>query len=100
MILRYRLAAIASVVPGVLMSMPAASKPIAFAEGTTAMAEWGGTTMRELQVFYAPRFDLSAGGGYLRLISDVDGSTQDIVYGRVNYLAKRWNLESAQANVF
>lgn len=78
----------------------AAAKPIAFAHGTTVMAEYGGNTMREAQVFYAPRFDFSLGGGYLRLSSDVNGATREIVYLRANYLAKRWNLESAQANIF
>jgi hypothetical protein len=78
----------------------AQAKPIAFANGTSLMAEYGGNTMREAQVFYAPRFDLSLGGGYVRLASDIDGRTREISYVRVNYLPKRWNLESAQANVF
>jgi len=78
----------------------AVAKPIAFANGTSVMAEYGGNTMREAQVFYAPRFDLSIGGGVVRLASDLDGRQRDIRYLRVNYLPKRWNLESAQANVF
>lgn len=76
------------------------AKPIAFANGTSVMLEYGGDTMREAQVFYAPRFDLSLGGGRLRLASDVDGRQRAITYARVNYLPKRWNLEAAQANVF
>jgi hypothetical protein len=76
------------------------AKPIAFAHGTTVMAEYGAGTMRELQVFYAPRYFLSAGLGHLALDSDVDGRSRDITYARVNYLTKRWNLEEAQANVF
>ena len=76
------------------------AKPIAFANGTSVMAEYGGNTMREAQVFYAPRFDLSLGFGYLRLASDADGRQRDIGYARVNFLPRRWNLESAQANVF
>ncbi len=76
------------------------AKPIAFANGTSVMAEYGGNTMREAQVFYAPRFDLSIGGGAVRLASEIDGRQRDIRYLRVNYLPKRWNLESAQANVF
>lgn len=75
-------------------------KPIAFANGTTVMAEYGAGTMRELQVFYAPRYFLSAGLGHTALDSDVDGRSRDITYGRLNYLVKRWNLESAQANIF
>lgn len=82
-------------------SLPSAdAKPIAFANGTSVMAEYGGNTMREAQVFYAPRFDLSIGGGHVRLASDIDGRTRDINYARVNFLPKRWNFESAQANVF
>lgn len=76
------------------------AKPIAFAHGTTVMAEYGADSMRELQVFYAPRFFLSAGLGHLALDSDIDDRSRDITYARVNYLVKRWNLESAQANVF
>jgi len=78
----------------------AQAKPIAFAHGTTVMAEYGAGTMREAQVFYAPRYFLSAGLGHLALDSDIDDRSRDITYARVNYLVKRWNLESAQANVF
>ncbi len=76
------------------------AKPIAFAHGTTVMAEYGAGTMTEAQVFYAPKYYLSAGGGYLELTSELDGRRREIAYTRVNYLVKRWNLESAQANVF
>jgi len=76
------------------------AKPIAFADGTTVMAEYGAGTMTEIQAFYAPTFRYSVGGGHLSLNSDVDESTRDITYARLNYLPKRWNLESAQANVF
>jgi hypothetical protein len=78
----------------------AEAKPIAYAHGATVMAEYGAETMEELQVFYAPRYDLSVGGGLLRLESDLTDATRSIAYGRVNYLVKRWNLEGAQANVF
>jgi hypothetical protein len=76
------------------------AKPIAFAHGTTMMAEYGAGTMNEAQVFYAPTYFLSVGGGYLELESDTDGRRREITYARVNYLLKRWNLASAQANVF
>jgi hypothetical protein len=78
----------------------AQAKPIAFAHGTTVMAEYGAGTMTEAQVFYAPRYNWSLGGGYLQLDSDIDGKRREITYARANYLVKRWNLESAQANVF
>ncbi len=78
----------------------AQAKPIAFAHGTTVMAEYGAGTMNEAQVFYAPKYFLSLGGGYLELTSELDGRRREITYARANYLVKRWNLESAQANVF
>ena len=78
----------------------AVAKPIAFADGTTVMAEYGAGTMTELQAFYAPTFRYSVGGGHLALNSDVNEDTRDITYVRLNYLPKRWNFEAAQANVF
>lgn len=79
---------------------PAGAKPIAFANGTTVMGEYGAGTMTELQAFHAPSFRYSVGGGHLSLNSSVDDSTRDITYARFNYLPKRWNMETAQANVF
>lgn len=78
----------------------ARAKPIAFANGTTVMAEYGAGTMTEVQGFYAPTFRYSVGGGHLSLNSDVNDNTRDITYLRLNYLPKRWNMEAAQANVF
>ena len=83
-----------------LLPLAAAAKPIAFARGTTIMVERGAGTMDEVQLFYAPRYWYSVGGGWLQLTSE-DGSKQrHITYLRGNLLAKRWNLPSAQANVF
>lgn len=76
------------------------AKPIAFANGTTVMAEYGAGTMTEVQGFHAPTFRYSVGGGHLALNSDVNDNTRDITYLRLNYLPKRWNMEAAQANVF
>ncbi len=82
----------------------ALAKPIAFAHGTTIMAEHGAGTMNEAQMFYAPKYFWSLGAGYLALDgspeSDPDGRRREIAYLRANYLVKRWNLENAQANVF
>ena len=83
-----------------LGSMLATAKPIAFSHGTTVMAEYGAGTMKEAQVFYAPKYFLSLGGGYLDLESDIDHRRREITYARVNYLAKRWNMDAAQANAF
>lgn len=83
-----------------LLPMFAAAKPIAFANGTTVMAESGAGTMNEVQLFHAPRYWYSVGGGWLELTSE-DGRTQrHIAYLRGNLLARRWNLPGAQANVF
>jgi hypothetical protein len=83
-----------------LLPMAAMAKPIAYAHGTTLMFEYGAGTMNEAQVFYAPRYWYSLGGGWLELASE-DGSKQrHITYVRGNLLAKRWNLPGAQANVF
>ena len=84
----------------VLLPCAAIAKPIAFAHGTTVMAEYGAGTMNEAQVFYAPRHFWSLGGGFLELKSDINGKRREISYLRANYLVKRWNMESAQANVF
>ncbi len=78
----------------------ALAKPIAFSHGTTVMAEYGAGTMKEAQVFYAPKYFLSLGPGYLELESDIDHRRREITYARVNYLVKRWNMDGAQANVF
>lgn len=83
-----------------MVPLAAVAKPIAFANGTTVMAEYGAGTMIEGQAFYAPTYWLSTGGGYVRFDSDIRDTGREIAYVRVNYLAKRWNLPSAQANVF
>ena len=95
-----RRAACALPLLGVLLPGLALAKPIAFAHGTTVMAEYGAGTMEEAQVFYAPRYNLSAGIGYLALDSEDRDLSRDILYGRVNFLFKRWNLQDAQGNVF
>jgi hypothetical protein len=85
----------------VLVTAPAAmSKPIAFAHGTTVMAEYGAGTMNEAQIFYAPKYFWSLGLGHTELDSDQTDKRREITYARANYLVKRWNMESAQANVF
>lgn len=83
-----------------LSAGPADGKPIAFARGTTVMAEYGAGTMNELQAFYAPAYWWSTGGGWLELMAEDGSRDRQITYARVNLLAKRWNLPSAQANVF
>jgi hypothetical protein len=67
----------------------AAAKPIAYSRGTTIMFEHGAGTMNEAQLFYAPRYFWS-----------MNGERREVTSARANYLVKRWNMESAQANVF
>ncbi len=93
-----RLCCVGAVLAG--LALDAAAKPIAFADGTTVMAEYGADTMIEAQAFYAPRHRLSYGLGHLQLDSAIDATERRITYGRLNWLAKRWNLPAAQANVF
>lgn len=83
-----------------LLPLVAMAKPIAYANGTTVMGEYGAGTMNEVQVFYAPRYWWSAGGGWLELTSEDGDKQRHITYVRGNLLAKRWNLPGAQANVF
>lgn len=97
--LRGRRVLFAALVAGAVLDS-AVAKPIAFADGTTVMAEYGAGTMTEVQGFHAPSFRYSLGGGHLSLDSDLNDSTRDITYLRLNYLPKRWNLEAAQANIF
>lgn len=81
-------------------SVASEAKPIAFADGTTVMLEYGAGTMKEAQVFYAPLYDLSVGGGYVEFDSSEIPTVERITYARVNFLARRWNLSDAQANIF
>lgn len=83
-----------------LLPVSAAGKPIAFAKGTTAMLEYGAGTMNEAQLFYAPRYWYSVGGGWLELDSEDGTKQRHITYLRGNLLAKRWNMPGAQANAF
>jgi len=83
-----------------LLPVVVAAKPIAFAKGTTVMAEYGAGTMNEAQLFYAPRYWYSLGGGWLELQSEDGAKQRHVTYVRGNLLAKRWNLPGAQANVF
>src|SRR5215472_11987958 len=78
----------------------ALAKPIAFANGTTVMLEYGAGTMAEAQLFYAPQYNYSVGGGHVEFDSATTTETVRVTYARFNYLLHRWNLESAQANVF
>ena len=63
----------------------AIGKPIAFANGTTVMIEYGAGTMQEAQIFYAPQYNYSVGGGHVEFDSDITTETVRITYARLNY---------------
>ena len=78
----------------------AMAKPIAFQDGWTVMAEYGTDTMREAQVFYAPKYWWSGGLSFTRITAHDKRFERDIPNVQLNYLVKRWNLPAAQANAF
>lgn len=76
-----------------------AARPIGFARSTNLMVDYREDTMSEAQIFYAPEHWFSVGLGYSELTTDISAK-HSITYARLNLLARRWNLESAQANIF
>mgnify|MGYP003575283087 FL=1 len=82
-----------------LLGMPALARPIQGADSVTIRAEYGAGNSRELQVFYSPRHFWSVGAGHMTLETDA-ANAHEVTYARLNFLAKRWNFEDAQANVF
>lgn len=91
-----------SLVSALTLAAPfcAFTKPIALADGTTVVAEYGAGTMKEIPVFYASRYDYSLRGSHVKIDSDETRKSRSITYACLNYLLHRWNLESAQANIF
>jgi hypothetical protein len=83
-----------------LLAQSVCARPIVFARSTTVMAEYRDGAFGEVQLFYAPKHNWSIGFGYLDLDSGGAGFGHSIHYGRLNYLVKRWNQESSQANFF
>ena len=83
-----------------LAPFAAVAKPIAFQDGWTVMGEYGTNTMREAQVFYAPKYWWSGGLSVTRLTAHDKRFERDIPNVQLNYLVHRWNLPAAQANAF
>jgi hypothetical protein len=83
-----------------LLSQTVLARPIVFARSTTVMAEFREGAMGEAQVFYAPTYNWSFGLGHLELDSGDMDVRHSVTYARANLLAKRWNRENSQANVF
>lgn len=91
---------LASLFLAIAVPLRADAKPIAFADGTTVMLEYGAGTMKEAQLFYAPEYYLSLGGGHVEFDSAESSTVERVTYARVNFLSHRWNLPDAQANIF
>ena len=79
---------------------PAFGRPILYGNSTTFMAEYRDGVMKEAQLSYAPSSRWSVGVGHLELNDTGPRHEHEVNFGRLNLLLKRWNLESAQANVF
>ena len=77
-----------------------AAKPILFARSTNLMVDYRQDAMTDAQIFYAPEHWYSVGLGYTDLSTNLMDARHSIAYARINVLAKRWNMEGAQANVF
>ena len=84
---------------GLLFTQAADARPIVFARSTNVMLEYREDAMAEAQIHYAPEHWYSAGLGYTDLSTDL-GAKHWVTYARLNVLAKRWNMEGAQANIF
>lgn len=93
----------------VLAASPALAKPIAYRHGSTATFDYS-AHRQQVQVFYAPDYRISLGGGWLRVAPDAGsghshggpGEPDDLQIGyfRANVLAQRWNGEASQANLY
>jgi hypothetical protein len=75
------------------------ARPIAYSGAGTAMFEYG-DTMREAQLYYASKYWYSGGAVWHRMTSDDGRIEREVTLLRGNLLARRWNLDAAQANVF
>jgi len=83
-----------------LLAQTCLARPVLYAESTSAMVEYGAGDMKDAQLFYAPEYYFSFGVGHMEIDAPGGGARHEITYARVNYLAKRWNMEAAQANIF
>lgn len=79
---------------------PAIARPILYSHSTTVMAEYCEGAMKDIQLSYAPTQFMSFGIGHLELDGGGRGHQHEIEFVRLNLLAKRWNLEAAQSNIF
>jgi hypothetical protein len=76
------------------------ARPIVYAHSTTLMADYTDGRMSEAQLFYAPKSYLSFGAGHMDIAGGGIHPEHKVSYLRLNFLARRWNMEAAQANIF
>jgi len=85
---------------GLVLLHSAQARPILYADSVTLLADYRADAMKEASISYAPTAFLSFGLGHLELDGAGPGHEHEINYLRLNALARRWNFESAQANIF
>lgn len=90
----------ACVLVAMLVLAPAFGRPILYPHSTTVMLEYCDDVMKEVQLLYSPSSRWSIGAGHLELEDTGPNHEHEVNFARLNLLLKRWNLESAQANVF
>jgi hypothetical protein len=83
-----------------LVLAPAFGRPVLYPRSTTVMLEYCDDVMQEVQLLYSPSARWSIGAGHLELEDTGPNHEHQVNFARLNLLLKRWNLESAQANVF
>lgn len=76
------------------------ARPILYPHSTTVMLDYREDVMKEAQLLYAPSARWSFGIGHLELDDTGPNHEHAVNFGRLNLLVKRWNMESAQANIF
>ena len=91
---------LAAAVAALCLAPAAYARPILYAHSFTLLADYRAEAMKEAQVSYAPTAFLSFGLGHLELDGAGPGHEHEVTYLRLNALAKRWNFEAAQANIF
>lgn len=82
-----------------LTAIPAAAKPIAFADAWTFMHERD-SDMIGTDLYYAPTYWFSLGPSTAIARSDDKLTRRESAIFHTNFLLRRWNLEGAQGNVF
>jgi hypothetical protein len=83
-----------------LFAQAASARPITFSNSTTVIADYREGVMSELQLFYVPQHNVSFGLGQVQFDDQGSDVKHSVSYARFNFLARRWNMAEAQANIF